>query len=42
MSMMYTAGLMLALMTFLIVVVGGVLIAFRIHASRQVRDDHPR
>ena len=42
MNMMYSAGLMLALMAFLIVVVGLVLVAFRMFATSEVRADHPR
>ncbi len=42
MTTMYSAGLMLALIAFLIVVVGGVLVAFRVYGAREVKDDHPR
>lgn len=42
MSMMYPAGFMLALMAFLIMLIGGVLISVRVYGGRQVKHDHPR
>ena len=39
---MYSAGLMIALMAFLVVLIGGVLIAVRVYGGHQVKDDHPR
>ncbi len=42
MSMMYSAGLMFGLMAFLIVLIGGILIAVRLYGGHEVRDDHPR
>jgi hypothetical protein len=41
MSMMYSGLFVLALMTFVIVVGGGVMLAVRIMGAREVRDDHP-
>ena len=42
MSTMYSAGAMLALMAFLILAVGGPVLAFRILGAHEVKDDHPR
>lgn len=39
--MMQSVGLVMSMMTFLILVVGGVLLAFRIYAGREYRHNHP-
>ena len=41
MTMMQSVGLLMGMMTFLIVLVGGVLLAFRIYAGREYRHNHP-
>ncbi len=38
----HSAGLVIGLMAFLVVVIGGVLIAVRVYGGHQVMDDHPR
>ena len=40
MSMMHSTMFLIALMTFLILAVGGALIAVRVYGARQVHGDH--
>ena len=41
MTMMQSLGLLVAAMTFLALIVGGVLLVFRVHAGREYRHNHP-
>lgn len=41
MTMMQSVGLLMGMMTFLILLVGGVLLAFRVYAGREYRHNHP-
>lgn len=41
MTTMQSAGLLMGMMTFLILVVGGILLAFRVYAGREYRHNHP-
>ncbi|CAN5393114.1 hypothetical protein BH11ACT8_BH11ACT8_33750 [soil metagenome] len=41
MTMMQPTGLLMGMMVFLILAVGGVLVTFRVYAGREVRANHP-
>lgn len=42
MSVMHSPVVLVLLMVFLILVVGGVFLGVRMFGARQVKDDHPR
>jgi hypothetical protein len=39
---MHMTGVLIAMMVFLILAVGGLMLAVRTRGARQVKDDHPR
>ncbi len=41
MTMMQSVGLMMGMLVFLILAVGGILLAFRVYAGREYRHNHP-